>query len=104
MALAEFFEARDAVAEEVVLEAEVRIVADDEADGRRNLLVDLGDDDARAEATQYGVEHKVVVAVYVEAQHAEVVRDAVLAQERDDVRRRGECVRGVDFEKTSVGA
>src|ERR1041385_8315276 len=40
---AEFFEAGDAVAEEVVLESEVRVVADDEADGRRNLLVDLGD-------------------------------------------------------------
>jgi hypothetical protein len=67
VARAQLREACDAIAEEVELQAEVGVVVDDEADGRRYLLVDFGDDDARAEALQHGVEHPVVVAVNVEA-------------------------------------
>ena len=50
-ARAEFRETRDAVAEEVMPGTEVRVVADAEGDGRRNLLVDLGDDDAAGSAS-----------------------------------------------------
>ncbi|MCA1615640.1 MAG: hypothetical protein LC800_16375 [Acidobacteria bacterium] len=85
---AEVCEALDAVAEEVVVEAEVGVELDPEADGRRNLLVNLGDDEARAELGEDGVEDVVVIAVDVEAEDAELARDAVLAEQRGDVPRR----------------
>src|SRR5437868_10773455 len=88
MARAEILETRDAVSEEVMLKGEVRIVFDDESEGRRNLFVNLSHDDAWPELRQQSVQDPVVIRIYVQAQNFKVGPYLVGIQQAHDILRR----------------
>src|SRR4029079_18721703 len=76
---AEVFQRRYRIAVKVVAKLKVWIKLNCESKRRRNVFVDLSDDQAGTKLAEDRIQHPIIVAVDIEAKHAKILLDSELS-------------------------